>query len=76
MSKQVVIYGASGYTGKLISWHMAELGIPFIAAGRSLSRLEEQMSLKFTVSSLTAPGPPGAKNAAGTFSRRCFAAFE
>lgn len=44
MTKEVVIYGASGYTGKLISWHMAERGIPFIAAGRSKQRLEEQMA--------------------------------
>ena len=41
---EVVIYGASGYTGKLIAWHMAEDNIPFIAAGRTLSRLEEQMA--------------------------------
>lgn len=40
---RVVIYGASGYTGKLIAWKLAELGIPFIAAGRSQKRLEEQM---------------------------------
>ncbi len=39
---EVVVYGASGYTGKLISWQLAALGIPFIAAGRSQSRLEEQ----------------------------------
>jgi hypothetical protein len=46
MSKpQVVIYGASGYTGKLIAWHLAERGIPFIAAGRDQQRLEEQMRL-------------------------------
>jgi short subunit dehydrogenase-like uncharacterized protein len=44
MSAQVVVYGASGYTGKLICWHLAEYGIPFIAAGRSQQRLEEQMS--------------------------------
>lgn len=45
MSKpKVVIYGASGYTGKLIAWHLAERGIPFIAAGRNLARLQEQMS--------------------------------
>lgn len=42
---QVVIYGASGYTGKLISWQLAEYGIPFIAAGRDQQRLEEQMAL-------------------------------
>lgn len=43
--KQIVIYGASGYTGKLIAWHLAERGIPFIAAGRSKERLEYEMGL-------------------------------
>ena len=45
MTAPVIIYGASGYTGKLIAWHLAEAGIPFIAAGRSIERLEEQMAL-------------------------------
>jgi len=45
MKEPVVIYGASGYTGKLISWHLARAKIPFIAAGRNLKRLEEQMKL-------------------------------
>ena len=44
MNAEVVIYGASGYTGKLIAWHLAEYGIPFIAAGRSQERLEQQMA--------------------------------
>ncbi|WP_205948485.1 saccharopine dehydrogenase family protein [Pueribacillus theae] len=44
-NKDVVVYGASGYTGKLIMKHLAELGIPFIAAGRSMSRLKEQCTL-------------------------------
>lgn len=43
--KQVVLYGASGYTGKLIAWHLAERGIPFIAAGRDKERLEYEMGL-------------------------------
>jgi hypothetical protein len=43
MSAEVVVYGASGYTGKLIAWHLAVRGIPFIAAGRNRARLEEQM---------------------------------
>lgn len=44
MSKpEVIIFGASGYTGKLIAWHLAERGIPFIAAGRDQKRLEEEM---------------------------------
>ncbi|MCK9516744.1 MAG: DUF5938 domain-containing protein [Ottowia sp.] len=42
-SPEVVVYGASGYTGKLISWHLAERGIPFVAAGRSKSHVEAEM---------------------------------
>ena len=42
---QVVVYGASGYTGKLIAWKLATAGIPFIAAGRDQARLEAQMAL-------------------------------
>lgn len=45
MKEPVVVYGASGYTGKLICWHLAKARIPFIAAGRSKKRLEEQMAL-------------------------------
>jgi len=41
---QVVVYGASGYTGKLVSWKLAQRGIPFIAAGRSQKRLQEEMA--------------------------------
>ncbi len=41
---QVVVYGASGYTGKLICWRLAENGIPFIAAGRSQERIETEMA--------------------------------
>lgn len=41
---EVVVYGASGYTGKLVAWQLAERGIPFIAAGRNLKRLEEEMA--------------------------------
>lgn len=41
---QVVVYGASGYTGKLIAWKLATRGIPFIAAGRNRQRLEAEMA--------------------------------
>ncbi|HTR05156.1 MAG TPA: saccharopine dehydrogenase NADP-binding domain-containing protein, partial [Paraburkholderia sp.] len=41
---EVVLYGASGYTGKLTAWKLAERGIPFIAAGRSKERLEAEMA--------------------------------
>lgn len=44
MTEPVVIYGASGYTGKLIAWHMAEARIPFVAAGRDRDRLDAQMA--------------------------------
>ena len=40
---QVVIYGASGYTGKLTAWKLAERGIPFIAAGRNAERLQMEL---------------------------------
>ncbi|QCY09452.1 DUF5938 domain-containing protein [Pseudomonas sp. MPC6] len=44
MSKpQVVVYGASGYTGKLIAEYLAKRGISFIAAGRSESRLKAEL---------------------------------
>jgi short subunit dehydrogenase-like uncharacterized protein len=41
---EVVLYGASGYTGKLTAWKLAERGIPFIAAGRNAARLKEEMA--------------------------------
>lgn len=44
MKPPVVVYGASGYTGKLVCWHLAEARIPFIAAGRSQARLETEMA--------------------------------
>ncbi len=39
----VVVYGASGYTGRLVIEFLREYGIPFIAAGRSKSRIEEAL---------------------------------
>lgn len=42
---EVVVYGASGYTGKLSSWKLAERQIPFIAAGRSADTLKKEMAL-------------------------------
>ena len=32
--KPVVVYGVSGYTGRLICEYLRELGVPFVAAGR------------------------------------------
>ena len=43
--KPVVIYGASGYTGRLVAEAMRHYQIPFIAAGRNGPRVEEAMKL-------------------------------
>src|SRR5437879_2928571 len=42
-SKPVVVYGATGYTGRLICEYLRELNVPFVAAGRSKSRLDDVM---------------------------------
>ncbi|MBT9486788.1 MAG: saccharopine dehydrogenase NADP-binding domain-containing protein [Rubrivivax sp.] len=41
--KPVVVYGASGYTGRLVCEYLREYGIPFIAAGRSGENLHAAM---------------------------------
>ncbi|MCJ2178079.1 saccharopine dehydrogenase family protein [Novosphingobium album (ex Hu et al. 2023)] len=41
---EVVLYGASGYTGEHVMWKLAELGIPFIAAGRNKERLTARLA--------------------------------
>lgn len=41
MSKPVVVYGASGYTGRLICEYLRELHIPFKAVGRDLERTQD-----------------------------------
>ena len=43
-SKPVVVYGATGYTGRLICEYLRELNVPFVAAGRSKERLDEVMT--------------------------------
>lgn len=40
-NKHIVIYGANGYTGRLIAEYCRELRIPFIAAGRDAEKLAE-----------------------------------
>ncbi len=40
----VVVYGASGYTGRLAIEFLREYGIPFVAAGRNRARIEEALS--------------------------------
>lgn len=39
----VVVYGASGYTGRLICEYLREYGIAFTAAGRKAETLEASM---------------------------------
>ena len=41
--KPVIVYGASGYTGRLICEFLRQYGIPFVAAGRDKDRLAESM---------------------------------
>jgi len=43
--KPVIVYGASGYTGRLVAEALRNYQIPFIAAGRNKARVEEAMSL-------------------------------
>ena len=38
--KRVVVYGASGYTGRLICEYLREYNIPFLAAGRDHGRVK------------------------------------
>lgn len=40
-----LVYGANGYTGRLVCEHLGELGIPFIAAGRNREKLEKAMAI-------------------------------
>ncbi|GAA1995800.1 DUF5938 domain-containing protein [Microbacterium pumilum] len=37
--KPVVVYGVSGYTGRLICEYLRELSVPFVAAGRDADRV-------------------------------------
>ena len=37
--KPVVVYGASGYTGRLICEYLREFNVPFVAAGRDKARI-------------------------------------
>jgi Family of unknown function (DUF5938)/Saccharopine dehydrogenase NADP binding domain len=41
--KPVIVYGASGYTGRLVCEYLRELHVPFIAAGRDRARTQAVM---------------------------------
>jgi short subunit dehydrogenase-like uncharacterized protein len=43
MSKPVIVYGASGYTGRLVCEYLREYNVPFVAAGRDKARIQEAM---------------------------------
>ncbi len=43
-TRPVVVYGASGYTGRLICEYLREYNVPFIAAGRSEDKLKASMA--------------------------------
>jgi short subunit dehydrogenase-like uncharacterized protein len=42
--KPVVVYGASGYTGRLVCEYLREFNVPFIAAGRDKARIAEALN--------------------------------
>jgi len=42
-AKKVVVYGASGYTGRLVCEYLHEFNVPFIAAGRDKARIAEAL---------------------------------
>lgn len=44
MSKPVIVYGANGYTGRIVCEYLREHNVPFTAAGRSGERLEHTLS--------------------------------
>lgn len=41
--KPVVVYGASGYTGRLVCEYLREYNVPFVAAGRDKTRVQEAL---------------------------------
>jgi short subunit dehydrogenase-like uncharacterized protein len=41
--RRVVVYGANGFSGRLIAEFLREYNVPFIAAGRNRARVEEVM---------------------------------
>jgi short subunit dehydrogenase-like uncharacterized protein len=43
MTKPVVVYGASGYTGRLVCEYLREYNVPFTAAGRDKARLRQAL---------------------------------
>ena len=42
--KPVILYGASGFSGRLVAEFLREFHVPFIAAGRNRSRIQGVMN--------------------------------
>jgi short subunit dehydrogenase-like uncharacterized protein len=42
-AKPVIVYGASGYTGRLVCEYLREFNLPFVAAGRDKARIAEAL---------------------------------
>ena len=45
LGRKVIIYGANGYTGKLVAESLANRQIPFYFAGRSKDKLEKALGI-------------------------------
>jgi len=41
--RPVVIYGASGFSGRLIAEYLREYSVPFVATGRSRAKIQQVM---------------------------------
>ena len=42
--KPVVLYGANGFSGRLVAEFLREFNVPFIAAGRNRAKIQDVMS--------------------------------
>jgi short subunit dehydrogenase-like uncharacterized protein len=42
--RPVVLYGASGFSGRLVAEFLREFNVPFIAAGRNRAKIQEVMN--------------------------------
>ena len=43
LGRKVIVYGANGYTGKLVAESLAHRQIPFYFSGRSLDKLQKAL---------------------------------
>ena len=45
LGRKVIVYGANGYTGKLVAESLANRQIPFYFAGRSRDKLDQALGI-------------------------------